>query len=228
MYRRVNSNPNKIQIWVFSKLNKKQNNFQISGGTDIVDQRMGRYSTKTKCNKWPRVVFSYILDTARINSQTICALQKKVDPRQFGKSFEFGIYLAQSLVKPLIESRSLNGLQSRVQMKMSFMLDRPVGRFGGHGGGRAAAVAGAVVQGAAAVAQHAARSMRNFAQKDEKRARCKMCYDELPQGEGHKDAKGNISKVTTRCGSCGEPCCPKHTVVLCIDCSHLFAPIRNP
>ena len=116
------------------------------------------------------------------------------------------------------------------------MLDRPVGKFGGVGGVRphvprpAAAVADgavAVVQGAAAAAQHAARSMRSFATRAEKGARCKLCYNEIPAGAGHKQEKDSISRVTARCGSCGEPCCPRHTVILCNDCSELFAPIRN-
>ena len=172
-------------------------------------------------------MFSYMLDTGRVNAQTICAFQKKFDPRK-NDSFLYGIHLAKSLVTPAIESRSLNGLQIRIQMKMSFMLYRPVGKVGGGGvGGRAAAV----VDGAAAVAQAGAaavRGMRRFRNRDEKAARCKLCYNELPQGEGHKEAKGSISKVTARCGSCGEPCCPKHQVILCNTCSNLFAPIPNP
>ena len=37
-------------------------------GTDIADQRMGFYTTKTKSRKWTLVMFAYMLDIARVNS----------------------------------------------------------------------------------------------------------------------------------------------------------------
>ena len=33
------------------------------GGTDVVDQRISKYSTKPKSLKWTRVCFSYVLNT---------------------------------------------------------------------------------------------------------------------------------------------------------------------
>ena len=179
---------------------------------------MGRYSTKRKSNRWNHTTFAYILDTARCNAQTICALQKKWIPRNT-KSFEFGIYLAKSLVTPAIESRSLNGLQARICMKMSFMLDRQVGRFGGSGRGRASGAVGAV-QGAVAAA---AQMMRRFAQKGEKQKRCKICED-LAQTNAEKD---RVTKIMTRCGCCGIPACANHFYIICVQCSEKFAPIRD-
>ena len=41
------------------------------GGVDIMDQRFGNYTTKPTTKKWHRVVFFYILDTARVNALTI-------------------------------------------------------------------------------------------------------------------------------------------------------------
>ena len=57
------------------------------GGTDIVDQRMGFHTTKTKSRKWTLVMFAYMLDTARVNSSTIFALNQGKDLIK-GKSFE--------------------------------------------------------------------------------------------------------------------------------------------
>ena len=57
------------------------------GGTDIVDQRMGFHTTKTKSRKWTLVMFAYMLDTARVNSSTIFALNQGKDLIN-GKSFE--------------------------------------------------------------------------------------------------------------------------------------------
>ena len=44
------------------------------GGTDIVDQKMGTYTVKSKSRKWIMVAFSYLLDTIRVNACTILAL----------------------------------------------------------------------------------------------------------------------------------------------------------
>ena len=53
------------------------------GGTDIVDQRMGsKYSTKAKTNKWTNVVFYYLLDCSRVNSQTVWSLAMDKNPRE--------------------------------------------------------------------------------------------------------------------------------------------------
>ena len=86
-----------------------------------MDQRMGRYTTKARSNKWTRVIFSYILDTPRVNAQTISALNRGWEPKS-SKSYEFGLYLAKSLVMPLIERRPWTGLQAPTQAKMKFML----------------------------------------------------------------------------------------------------------
>ena len=70
------------------------------GGTDIIDQRMGFYTCKPKSRKWTITVFSYIIDTACVNSSTTFALQKKDDP--FNQdSFEYCCTLLYQLVKPL-------------------------------------------------------------------------------------------------------------------------------
>ena len=60
------------------------------GGTDIVDQRIGNYTTKPKVKKWILVVFFYILDTTCINAQTIYCQNNDIYPRDY-KSYEFGM-----------------------------------------------------------------------------------------------------------------------------------------
>ena len=40
------------------------------GGTDIVDQKMGKYLVKPKSSKWTVAAFCYILDIARVNAGT--------------------------------------------------------------------------------------------------------------------------------------------------------------
>ena len=73
-----------------------------NGGTDIVDQRMGFHTTKTKSRKWTLVMFAYMLDTARVNSWTIFALNQGKD-LIMEKSFEYTYQFVMELVKLTIK-----------------------------------------------------------------------------------------------------------------------------
>lgn len=90
------------------------------GGTDIVDQKMSFYSCKAKSRKWTLVVFAYLLDTIRVNSATIYALNQKIDPKK-QKSFEHGYNLAEQLILPQIRRRNKNGLTSTVIRKIEIV-----------------------------------------------------------------------------------------------------------
>lgn len=91
------------------------------GGTDVMDPRIGVYSTKTKSNKWKKVVWHYIIDTTRVNCQTLLlvtnpdvyGLNKHRKPKV--TSFEFGVELAKSLIMPWLQMRSLVGLTTYVR-----------------------------------------------------------------------------------------------------------------
>ena len=52
------------------------------GGTDIVDQKFGNYTVKTKSRKWTTVAFSYPLDTVRVNAMTVAALNNDKEPNR--------------------------------------------------------------------------------------------------------------------------------------------------
>ena len=58
------------------------------GGTDVVDQRMGKYAVNTTANRWTIPVFSYLLDAARVNSQSQWSLTNDRQPSE-GNSFYF-------------------------------------------------------------------------------------------------------------------------------------------
>ena len=49
-------------------------------GTDIVDQRMAKYTTKSYTRRWAMINFFYILDSIRCNSSTVYALKKMFRP----------------------------------------------------------------------------------------------------------------------------------------------------
>ena len=91
------------------------------GGTNMLDQKMSKFSTKAKSNKWTRVAFSYLLDTAHVNASTVLQhtlenADTKVD------AFELGWALAESLVIPFAMKRSYLGLSKKTQLKLSFWL----------------------------------------------------------------------------------------------------------
>ena len=92
------------------------------GGTDIVDQRSVSFTTSTKTKKWTRKTLSFMLDTTRVNSQTIHSLNNDVHPRS-SDSAAFAYNLGLSLIRPHLEIRkSTNGLQSHVLDKIALFL----------------------------------------------------------------------------------------------------------
>ena len=52
----------------------------MKGGTDIVDQKVTFYSSKTKSRKWTTIAFSYLLDICRINAASVLAMNKHTEP----------------------------------------------------------------------------------------------------------------------------------------------------
>lgn len=94
------------------------------GGTDIVDQRMGFLTCKTKSRKWTMVAFAYLLDMARVNSSTILALNTGMDPLK-QDSFKYDFDLVMLLVKPFIEQRNTERLSWLVESKIALIIGRP-------------------------------------------------------------------------------------------------------
>ena len=68
-------------------------------------------------------MFSYMLDTARVNSSTIYAMNQGVDPiKQI--SFEYTFQLVMELMKPTMEGRNQNGMLMTTKQKISLVLGR--------------------------------------------------------------------------------------------------------
>ncbi|XP_057296254.1 piggyBac transposable element-derived protein 1-like [Hydractinia symbiolongicarpus] len=154
------------------------------GGTDIVDQRMGFHTTKTKSRKWTFVMFSYMLDTARVNSSTIYSLNKGIDPLQ-QKSFEYAFQLVMELVKPTIQKRSQNGMLSITKQKINLVLGN-----------------------AQCNPEPRAAIGPAFA---ETRKRCTVCQAENA-GENYSQKKKSIPCVKSLCQSCGNTTCQAHMI----------------
>ena len=75
------------------------------GRTDIIVQRMVFHKMKTKYRKWTLVMFAYILDTARVNSSTVFALNQGKGPIK-ERFFEYTYQILLELAKPTIKIRT--------------------------------------------------------------------------------------------------------------------------
>ena len=80
-----------------------------------MDQHIGSYSTNTKFRKWTMAVFSYMLDIARINSQTLFAFNHNTNPRQTS-SVKFGWRIGNAFVTPHLQAKN-NSASVRISVR---------------------------------------------------------------------------------------------------------------
>ena len=92
-------------------------------GQTLSTRPWGFYACKLKSRRWTITVFSYVIDMARVNSSTTFTLQKKYYPCK-QDSFEYCYTLLYHLVKPFIQSRSLNGLTTLVKQKIELAIGK--------------------------------------------------------------------------------------------------------
>ena len=76
----------------------------VKGSSDELNERLFDYTTNIKSRRWTNKTFSYVLDAARVNAQTVFALNMKRDPKRVN-SFEFGWDLVMDLVLPQLRRR---------------------------------------------------------------------------------------------------------------------------
>jgi hypothetical protein len=176
----------------------------IKGGTDIEDQCMGNYSTKMKSNKWTMNTFCYLLDTARVNSQSIYYKVKNESVRN-SNSYKYAMDLAKALITPHIERREkdLTGIQSTILHKMALVLGRDL---------KLTKKREAPIQ---------VDRFESFVDKEHAK-RCYMCLNALPS-TGYSKLQRNMTRVQTQCGTCGKAVCKKHMINCCQPCARSFA-----
>jgi hypothetical protein len=162
------------------------------GGTDIIDQRIGFYTCNTKSLRWSLSGFSYILDTMRVNAQTIYALNKGVSPRKV-KSFEFGWEIVKSLVIPHVEIRKIQRvLPTGTVGKINMMLG---------------------------VHHSVSPEVEDpYPARADKPGRCTVCIEKI-RGDGYTSKRSAISRINNQCQRCGIITCKKHLTQLCPTCS---------
>ena len=159
------------------------------GGTDIVDQRIGFHTVKTKSRKWTMVVLAYILDMARVDSSTIYVLNNDIGPCNL-VSFEFAFDLVMALVKPQIELRKQHNLKWITRNKIQMITGKtvrppPLNELG--------------------------------PPISEKRMRCHMCMLEIA-GEGKRVNKDHVNDLKSLCQLCGKHTCRNHLIQKCAEC----------
>ena len=164
------------------------------GGTDVVDQRMGFYTTKTKSRKWTRTALSYVSDMARVNSSTILSLGKKKDPTKVD-SFEYCFNLAKQLITPYLEQRSLNGLGWVTRQKIQLVLGRPV-------------------------AEQPPRLDEPGPSTSDTVSRSHVCISDNI-GTGHKLNKDKMKRIQSLCQKCARNTCRQHLTQTCKICKTL-------
>ena len=154
--------------------------------------------------------FSCLTDCSVINALTLWTMIKeKDDITKIRRAVCPSLYLdlINSLVKPFVQERSVNGLQTEILVKRAMYLDpksvmvKPV--------------------------EHQPQVYRQNLQT-QKGSRCYLCV-QRSHGEGHKDNKPN-SKPKWCCQRCGKNICMNdHAILQCVPCSTLpKLPLENP
>ena len=122
--------------------NNRQYKYNIPIFYYFSNQRMGSYSTATKCNRWPVKMFSFVLDVTRVNAQSVFCLNNSLDGRKGIESFDFGWQLGMALVKPHMVARRPTMTRRGVLAKIDLFVRKEMlvaaggdGDNGGGGGG---------------------------------------------------------------------------------------------
>ena len=178
-------------------------------GTDVMDHRIGADTCKAKSNLWTLTAFSYILDVWRINASTVFAFNKKMDPCKHD-SYDLGINLAFSLIRPQIQRRPLAGLQVNVKKKMSLLLGEEV-------------EANRYQQTMASETEMSLQELHP--KKCAKSLRCKQCINQTAK-PGNRKKVQNMSKSKNQCHICLLATCSDYTVQMCMQC-YKSSQLRN-
>ena len=193
------------------------------GGKENVNQRIACFSTNTKSRRWALTSFSFVLDTARVNAQTVFALNMKRNPKKVN-SYGFGYDLVMDLVRPQLYRRcATQSLQKVVRDKINMCLDaKPfiaktnvtaVTTTSTFGARPSTTVSGACdhrvgLPTACVDDMNAPRGKK----------RCRICIDDI-RGEADFSAKRNhLSRLTTTCSICQNFVCKKHFEIICANC----------
>lgn len=160
----------------------------------------GKYCTKPKSRRWSFAFFSYIMDTTRVNVQTLVTLNNG------GNSFAFGKKLATGLINPYWEKKGTAGLTPDNLVKM-YLVTKD-NRY----------LMAATKESSAPSGSDDIFPFKG--QSNQTPTRCGSCIVELrdiSEAAGRYRGKNSLTKSSGLCEKCGVvKCTKKHLIKLCI------------
>ena len=168
------------------------------GGTDVMDQRINFYSVHTKSPRWTVNAFAYILDTARVNSQTLYSLTCNKNPRKV-VSLKYGWNLVRALCTLHIKRRQVrtNNLHRNQLLNIKLILSRQ--------------------DEVREVEQEAEESNPDALQGNrKKRGRCQSCLESI-HGAGYTHNHQKMKKSSIKCEVCHKYTCGDHQKKVCVE-----------
>ena len=90
------------------------------GGTDVMDQKISKYSCKLLTHRWTMIHFFFLMDTIRCNAIVLHAIKHKKPLRKFNSS-DTGWELALSLVRPFMLQNQLLVWGKLRKIKLQFL-----------------------------------------------------------------------------------------------------------
>ena len=86
------------------------------GGTDVMDQKISKYSCKLLTHRWTMIHFFFLMDTIRCNAMVLHAVKHK-KPLRKSNSFDISWELVLALVRPFMTARPSVGLGQALKKK---------------------------------------------------------------------------------------------------------------
>ena len=192
-----------------------------------MDQRISSYSTNTKSLGWNLTAFSYVLDSTRVNAQTIFSMNNGIDSRKIN-AFGFGWRLVHALTTPQIRRRQAEtGLQWITKQKIQLMLcnndetenncPSSINQRRGMEEQRYSRVTQELqIDPTEASTSTAAAAVPSPVQP--LRKRCYTCIDSI-RGPGYCAKRKKLPPQPNVCCRCSKNICKSHSLRICSTCS---------
>ena len=101
------------------------------GGTDVMDQKISKYSCKSLTHHWTMIHFLFLMDTICCNAMALHVIKQKTLLRK-SNSFDIGWYLVLALVRPFLAARPTVDLGQALKNKIAIFVlmnsDKPTPR----------------------------------------------------------------------------------------------------
>ena len=155
------------------------------GGTDVMDQKISKYSCKSLTHRWTMIHFFNLMNTIRCNAMVLHAIKHK-KPLRKSNSFDIGWELLLALVRTFMAERQTVGLGQALTNKVAIFVQKNSD-------------------------EPAPRSADGDSRYSERKQRC---ISEI-SGPDHRKRKDNLKKLKSCFEECGNPVCEEHSKLIC-------------